>query len=99
MRAMPSPTCRTVPTSSMSTPAWYCSICSRRTLVISSGRSFMAPGFPFSFFGSGRCLDGRGGEAALEVLEVVPHRAVHQEVARAEHEPPDDRGVDALGEL
>src|SRR5262245_34378217 len=98
MRAMPSPTCRTLPTSSMSTAAWYCSICSRRTLVISSGRSFMAPAFPFSFRWSGWGLDGGRGEAALELGELVADGGVDQEAAGPEHQARDDRRVDALRE-
>src|SRR2546423_2101827 len=40
MRAMPSPTWRTVPTSARSVSTSYCSIRCRRIDVISSGRSF-----------------------------------------------------------
>src|SRR5579875_222901 len=41
MRAMPSPTCRTVPTSARSVSTSYCSIRCLRIEVISSGLSFM----------------------------------------------------------
>src|SRR5712692_1292732 len=41
MRAMPSPTCRTVPTSERSVSTSYCSIRCFRICVISSGRSFI----------------------------------------------------------
>src|SRR3954471_4685248 len=39
---MPSPTCRTVPTSARSVSTSYCSIRERRIDVISSGRSFIS---------------------------------------------------------
>src|SRR3954452_23010210 len=42
MRAMPSPTWRTVPTSERSVSTSYCSILDLRIDVISSGRSFKA---------------------------------------------------------
>src|SRR5437764_6799884 len=42
MRAIPSPTWRTVPTSARSVSTSYCSIRWRRIDVISSGRSFTA---------------------------------------------------------
>src|ERR1700751_125876 len=42
MRAMPSPTWRTVPTSARSVSTSYCSILWRRIDVISSGSSFTA---------------------------------------------------------
>src|SRR3954453_9857662 len=41
-RAIPSPTCRTVPTSARSVSTSYCSIRERRIDVISSGRSFIS---------------------------------------------------------
>src|SRR6266571_7775687 len=49
MRAMPSPTWRTVPTSARSVSTSYCSIRSLRIDVISSGRSFTALAPPHEF--------------------------------------------------
>src|SRR3954452_20917399 len=47
-RAMPSPTCRTVPTSARSVSTSYCSIRCLRIDVISSGRSFKSS-YPYEF--------------------------------------------------
>src|SRR6266705_706100 len=49
MRAMPSPICRTVPTSARSVSTSYCSIRWRRIDVISSGLSFKALSAPHEF--------------------------------------------------
>src|SRR3954454_5558295 len=49
MRAIPSPTCRTVPTSARSVSTSYCSIRERRIDVISSGRSFTGFSAPHQF--------------------------------------------------
>src|SRR5436309_696135 len=49
MRAIPSPTCRTVPTSARSVSTSYCSIRERRIDVISSGRSFTVFSAPHQF--------------------------------------------------
>src|SRR6185437_6677007 len=49
MRAMPSPTDRTVPTSARSVSTSYCSIRERRIDVISSGRSFTGFSAPHQF--------------------------------------------------
>src|SRR5690348_13215364 len=50
MRAIPSPTCRTVPTSARSVSTSYCSIRVRRIDVLSSGRSFTVASAPHQFF-------------------------------------------------
>src|SRR4051794_30503441 len=49
MRAIPSPTDRTVPTSARSVSTSYCSIRERRIDVISSGRSFTVVSAPHQF--------------------------------------------------
>src|SRR5690349_16665116 len=61
MRAIPSPTWRTVPTSDRSVSTSYCSIRCLRIEVISSGRSFTA-----FLSASGRQLLSKSFEAAAD---------------------------------
>src|SRR6266487_5672979 len=85
MRAMPSPICRTVPTSARSVSTSYCSIRCRRIDVISSGRSFKALSAPHE------CLSKSFKSSA--------HARVDTIRAGPQHDAADDLGVDGAGGL
>src|SRR3954454_20334375 len=83
MRAMPSPTCRTVPTSERSVWTSYCSILDLRINVISSGRSFKAsPSL------------ARGRQISAKSLEATADAGVEGKRSRLEDEAADQVGVD-----
>src|SRR5690349_23045528 len=81
---MPSPTCRTVPTSARSVSTSYCSILSRRIDVISSGRSFNGSS-PHEFMS--------------QTFESPAHARVGAIRARPEDDAADQAGVDATRRL
>src|SRR5215470_11438838 len=85
MRAMPSPTCSTVPTSARSVSTSNCSIRSLRIEVISSGRSFT----------SAPC----GCEFLAESVEPAAHAGVEPERAGLEDEASNQIGVDRAASL
>src|SRR5215211_5172720 len=83
MRAMPSPTCRTVPTSERSVSTSYCSILDLRIDVISSGRSFKAsPSLV------------RGRQISAKSFEAAADAGVETQRARLEDDAADQVGVD-----
>src|SRR3954468_1586617 len=79
IRAMPSPTSSTRPTSVRVTWAWNCSISRWMTEVISSALNFMR--LPFD-------------QSLAELFESVSDRGVVHVVADLDDQPPDQRGVD-----
>src|SRR5262245_20634562 len=81
MRAMPSPTWRTVPTSARSVSTSYCSIRARRIEVISSGRSFISA--PHQFLS--------------QSFKSSTHARVRAIRPCLEHEAPDQVRIDAPG--
>src|SRR6476619_3038684 len=84
-RAMPSPTCSTVPTSDRSVSTSYCSIRDLRIEVISSGRSFtFAPSLP-------------GGELVAEAFQAAAHAGVDAQRACLQDHSADQLGVDLAG--
>src|SRR3954454_14366446 len=84
MRAMPSPTCRTVATSERSVSTSYCSILDLRIDVISSGRSFKAsPSL------------ARGRQISAKSFEAAANAGVEAERAGLEDDAADQRRVDA----
>src|SRR6478736_4192021 len=84
-RAMPSPTCSTVPTSDRSVSTSYCSIRDLRIEVISSGRSFtFAPSLP-------------GGELVAEALQTAAHAGVDAQRTCLQDHAADQLGVDLAG--
>src|SRR5581483_2864151 len=85
MRAMPSPTWSTVPTSARSVSTSYCSILSRRIDVISSGRSFKVSSAPHEFLS--------------QSFQPSAHARVHLERAHPQDDPADERRVDAARRL
>src|SRR3954451_4365912 len=83
MRAIPSPTCRTVPTSERSVSTSYCSILDLRIDVISSGRSFKAsPSL------------ARGRQISAKSFEAAANAGVQAERAGLEDDAADQRRVD-----
>ena len=89
MRAMPSPTCSTVPTSARSVSTSYSSIRCFRIEVISSGRSFMrAPLY------QARCT-----QLSAEPVEPAAHAGVDAMRADLEDDAADQVGVDRAGRL
>src|SRR5579884_33895 len=80
MRAIPSPTCRTVPTSARSVSTSYCSIRCRRIEVISSGRSFTSLSAPHE------CLS--------QSFQPSAHARVHAIRARLQHDAADEVRID-----
>src|SRR4051794_1800608 len=80
---MPSPTCRTLPTSARSVSTSYCSIRERRIEVISSGRSFISA--PHQFFS--------------QSFKSSTHARVRAIRAGPEDEAPDQIRVDAARRL
>src|SRR5919197_161176 len=80
MRAMPSPTCSTVPTSARSVSTSYCSICRRRIEVISSGRSFTRQLLRRVHDGAGRLDAAAGG--LLDALDDRPGLILRELVRR-----------------
>src|SRR3954468_9640330 len=82
---MPSPTCRTVPTSARSVWTSYCSIRWRRIEVISSGRSFKALSAPH------KCLS--------KSFQSSAHARIREVRARLQHDAADDRGIDLARRL
>src|SRR5581483_1014040 len=80
MRAMPSPICRTVPTSARSVSTSYCSIRCRRIEVISSGRSFTSLSAPHE------CLS--------QSFQPSSHARVDAIRARLQHDAADEIGID-----
>src|SRR4249919_1657101 len=88
-RAMPSPSCRTVPTSLRSVSTSNSRIRSLRIAVISSGRSFTLCSFGL---GSGRSV--RGCKLAPKSLEATTDAAVGAERADLEDDAADERLVD-----
>src|SRR6266568_5022729 len=82
---MPSPICRTVPTSARSVSTSYCSIRWRRIDVISSGRSFKSPS------ATHECLS--------KSFESSAHARVGAIRARLQHDAADDLRVDRAGRL
>src|SRR4029079_537254 len=85
MRAMPSPTWSTEPTSARSVSTSYCSICLRRMSVISSGRIFKR---------SSLYLGRRVREVSAETVEAAPDARVDLERAGFQHEAADQVRVD-----
>src|SRR3954462_4656185 len=80
---MPSPTCRTVPTSERSVSTSYCSILDLRIDVISSGRSFKAsPSL------------ARGRQISAESFEAAADAGVEAERSRLEDDAADQVRVD-----
>src|SRR3954465_7507767 len=77
---MPSPTCRTVPTSARSVSTSYCSIRWRRIEVISSGRSFKSLSAPHE------CLS--------KSFQSSADARIREKRARLQHDAAEDRGVD-----
>src|SRR6266568_144370 len=77
---MPSPICRTVPTSARSVSTSYCSIRSRRIDVISSGRSFKSLSTPYE------CLS--------QSFQPAAHARVDSVRPRLQHDAADEVGVD-----
>src|SRR5436309_731024 len=84
-RAMPSPICRTVPTSARSVSTSYCSILCRRIDVISSGRSFKVLSAPHE------CLSQSYKSSA--------HAGVDEVRAGPEHDAAEEVGVDTPSRL
>src|SRR5207342_1500971 len=85
-RAMPSPTCSTVPTSERSVWTSYCSIRVFRIEVISSGRSFTcSPSLP------------GGGELVAETLQPAAHAGVYAQRTGLQDHAADQIGVDFAG--
>src|SRR6266540_7457265 len=84
MRAMPSPTCSTVPTSERSVCTSYCSILDFRIWVISSGLSFKV-----LLFLSGCC------QFSAQSLQATAHARVDAQRAGLEDEAAEQVGVDA----
>src|SRR5512142_1382924 len=78
IRAMPSPTSSTRPTSVRVTSAWNCSISRWMTEVISSALNFMR--LPFD-------------QAMAKLFQTVPHRGVVDVVADLDDQPPDQGRV------
>src|SRR6266536_5955456 len=85
MRAMPSPTWRTVPTSARSVSTSYCSIRCRRIDVISSGRSFTNLSAPHEFLS--------------QSFQSSAHARIDAIRARPQHDPADELGVHASRRL
>src|SRR5690349_16936649 len=81
MRAMPSPSWRTVPTSARSVSTSYCSIRWRRIDVISSGRSFKSLSAPHE------CLS--------KSFQPAAHARVGAVRARLQDDAAEDVGIDA----
>src|SRR4029078_13109637 len=81
MRAIPSPTCNTVPTSARSVSTSYCSIRVRRIDVISSGRSFTVSSAPHQFLSQAFKSSGPARVRAIR--------------ARLQHEAADQALIDA----
>src|SRR5215207_1601488 len=92
---MPSPTCRTVPTSARSVSTSYSSICFRRIEVISSGRSFKA----LPFIADQGCSSGSSDEFAAQSLEAAADARVHAQRAGREDDAPDQLRVDGARRL
>src|SRR5688500_12659503 len=96
MRAMPSPTSSTVPTSSTSSAASYFSSSRSSTDVISSGRIFIS--IPrFSVCRS--CLRPHGAgrsQPAAKLHEPASQAPVDHRVAGADDEAAEERGIDLL---
>src|SRR5262245_2497495 len=82
IRAMPSPTSSTRPTSLRVTSAWKCSISLWMTELISSALNFMR--LPFD-------------QSMAELLEPAAHRGVIDLVADLDDETADQGGVDHVG--
>src|SRR6059058_697849 len=89
MRAMPSPTCKTVPTSERSVSTSYCSILDLRIDVISSGRSFKAS----PSLARRRQVSAKSFEAAADA-GVEPQRASLEDDAADQVRVDAPRGVD-----
>src|SRR5213076_2483855 len=81
MRAIPSPTWRTVPTSARSVSTSYCSIRWRRIDVISSGRSFKA-------------LSSSLHEFVSQSFQSAADARVDAQRARLEDDAADEAGID-----
>src|SRR5689334_7849898 len=79
IRAMPSPTSRTRPTSVRVTSDWNCSISRWMTEVISSALNFMSLSFD---------------QAPSELFEAVAQRGVVHLVADLDDQPAEQAGVD-----
>src|SRR6476619_746897 len=82
---MPSPTCRTVPTSARSVSTSYCSIRWRRIDVISSGRSFKALSAPH------KCLS--------KSFQSPAHARIREVRAGLQHDAAEDRRIDLTRRL
>src|SRR5215217_195750 len=99
MRAMPSPTERTVPTSvSSADPSSSPSMRLLRMEVISSGLICMGC-LSVSLGGSLRASGGALGDLLSQALEAVADGRVEDLVADAQDDPAEDLGLDAGGEL
>src|SRR5579884_780378 len=114
MRAMPSPTCRTVPISARSVSTSYCSIRCFRIDVISSGRSFTVLPFPARATPGGtsrlpqtpstgplrgRAVSPRPHQVVSQSLQSAADGCVHLHRARAEHDAADQARVDGARRL
>src|SRR6188508_103406 len=91
---MPSPTSTTVPTERDSTPVSNSSMADLMIWVMSSER--MAMGRPTSWAAAS---GGGFGEAGAQPLQAAADGTVEEAVAKADLEPADEAGVDALTEL
>src|SRR4029077_17233452 len=85
MRAMPSPSWRTVPTSARSVSTSYCSIRWRRIDVISSGLSFKALSAPHEF--------------GSQSFQSSAHARVHPKRSRLQDDAADEARIDLLRRL
>ena len=98
MRAMPSPTLSTVPTSATSMSAVNPPSCSRRILVISSARISM-PGPSCLLSARPGGARAGGGETPPQGGEVRAHGPVVGLAAHPHQEPPDELRVHAAAQL
>src|SRR6056297_3607194 len=97
MRAMPSPTCRIVPTLSTSSSWLYCFSSCDRTELISSGRSFTAGLLvraASSRIGFGSGGEGGSHELLAHLVEGGADAAVDHAIAHDRDDTPDDARVD-----
>src|SRR5215210_8736932 len=90
---MPSPTCRTVPTSARSLSTSYSSMRCLRIDVISSGRSFTASPSALGVWSVPRNLLARH-ELAAEAIQAAAHARVQAVRADLQHDPADQLRID-----
>src|SRR4051812_45240937 len=95
MRAMPSPTCKTVPTSERSVSTSYCSIRCLRIEVISSGRSFTI----WLLVCPSKWSRARPCELAAKLVEAAAHAGVQAQRADLEDDAADQSRIDAASRV